>query len=496
MTAIPIHYIQRPRKPFRERFSPSARWMYWILPIIMIGSGLYLALPVPTCTLSAAYLQSGEYCYRARLTVTSLSTSALDDYPVRMPVQSKALVDGGFTKDGGWDLRPFNVSIQDTDIMAQSMTVNTQGWWIDVDAVASDGINSVNWSGWLYTGNPYIQRDQGISLLTADTVIVPDHADLDFTDDFQIDVTASKLVSTTQADVAWVDKYDAGNNSGYWFGYNNGTVVAKIGNGTSSENINVAWDGAQARFRMTYDNGASPKLKIEKYNSTTSSWDSVATGGVLGSVDANTETLKIGGGGYVGRIYEIILFDGVGTVNYARRAQWGFNPVEMIELTTSDPVYTGTILNMVDSANHSASYTFNRGQSLYSATMGPIMPIFASPAESVPEQFANVLGNPTQSNLFTTTELNTNMPFYTAFETSRVAMGIPSNAWWILVFGGASSFLAIAVYMATRRVEIAAVVPGAALLTASFMGLLAPWITMMYGIAALSVWMIGRWATE
>lgn len=467
------------------------------MPLLMIAVGIYNGAPIPGCPAWAdTYLQSGEYCYRARVTIGSTKTVALNDYPVRVQVPAQSLVQGGFTKDGGWDLRPFNVSIQDVGMSAQDMASNSAGWWVDIDAVASDGLNPVNWSGWLYTGNPYIQRDQGITMIGSptDSITVTDHSELDFTDNFQIEVSASVLTDQTQTGAYWVNKLDVPSFTGYSFGFDNGNVVAKVGNGSVINTVSGAWDGAHARFRMTYDNGAANKLVIEKFNPATEVWDSLATGGSITSVSTNSQNLTIGDS-FTGVIYQVAVFDGVGTINYWKRAEWGFNPLGMTETSSVNPTYTGTIADMINET-HTATYSFARDQTDFSYEVGPVMPIFTDPSQSVPERFASVLGDPTQTDLFTTSPTNVNMPFYSSLAPSIAAMGIPANAFWVMFFGGVSGLLAIAVYMATRRVEIAMVVPGAGLLAGSFMGLLAPWITMLYGIAALALWMIGRWATE
>ena len=419
-------------------------WLNWIVPLALIGVSLNNALPVPGCPLSAdSYLQSGEYCYRMRVTVSSTKTSQLTDYPVRINLNALSLVQGGFTKPEGWDLRPFNISLQDTAVTAQEMSETTSYWWLDIDAIASDGFTPVNWSGWLYTGNPYILRDQGVSLIGTDVISVPDHSDLDITDDLQIDVTASVLVATGQTNAGWVDKLDTTAKTGYWFGYDNGNVTAKVGDGSTIDTLSVAWDGAEARFRMTYDSGATNKLVIEKFNNSTSSWDSVATGGSNNSISTNALNMKIGSS-YTGAIYQVALLDNVGTASYAKVVEYGFNPQDMDETSAVNPLYGGTIKNLL-SSSHTATYSFNRDQSDFSFSVGPIMPIFSDPAESVPEQLSNVLGDPTQTNLFATSPTNVNMPFYTSLNSSAVAMGIPMNAFWILFFGGISGFLAIAV---------------------------------------------------
>lgn len=124
------------------------------------------------------------------------------------------------------------------------------------------------------------------------------------------------------------------------------------------------------------------------------------------------------------------------------------------------------------------------------------MPVYASPAESIPERFANVLNNPTEADLFTTGTTNTNMPFYGTLETARAGMGLPANAFWVIVFGGVFGMLGIAILRATRRPELAAIAPGVGLLTGSFMGLLAPWITILFALAAIGVWLISKWGSE
>lgn len=481
---------------FDSRREGPKRFKLWslpslILPVLLIMVSLYHALPlVPRCTVEGAHHQPGDYCYRMKITVSNTNITALSNYPVRLAIPSSDFKAQGFIDDNGWDIRGFTVSLNPVESVAQDLAATTAGWWVAVSAVASG-----SFSGWLYLGNPYIARDQGVNLAGLDLMTVPDHTDLEWTDDFDIIVRAKvESDKMTQTNAGWVDKYEPVSNTGYYFGFDNGTVVAKVGDGVTTDTISGAWDGVEANFRMRFDSGAGNKLEIFKYNTATSTWDSLASGGTIAAVSHNANDFLMGEG-FAGILREIKTYKDVGLVGYSKVQEYGFNPVDMAETSAVDPNYAGTIVNMMGSS-HDATYAWNRSQSGITYSLGPVMPISASPAETIPESLADVFNNPTADDLFTAGAVNVNMPFYSVLETARSDMGIGPDAWWTLIFGGIFGLLGVAVLMTTNRPEIAAIVPGAGLLIGAFNGLLAPWITVLYAMSAISIWLIGRWGQE
>ncbi len=467
-----------------------------IIPIILVLVSIYHALPVISgCSLEAAHHQAGDYCYRMKVTVSNTSGNPLSNYPVRLSIPANDFQAQGFIDANGWDLRGYTVSLNPVASEIQDLGATLAGWWLAVSTNSGTPSSPTSFSGWIYLGNPYIARDQGVNLAGSDTITVNDDPALEWTDDFDLVVKAKVAADKmTQVDAGWIDKYSSGTNSGYYLGFSNGNVIGKVGDGTTTDTVSAPWDGSEASFRLRFDSGAANKLELFKYNTNTSTWDSLATGGTITSVLHNANDF-IMGKDFTGILREVKTYKDVGLPGYAKIQEYGFNPVDMAETSASDPNYSGTIANMIGSS-HDAIYAWVRSQNGITYSLGPVMPIQASPAETIPESFASVFANPSNNNLFAAGTLNTNMPFYGVLENARTDMGIGGDAWWTLVFGGIFGLLGVAILVATNRPEIAAVAPGAGLLIGAFNGLLAPWITILYGMAAISIWLIGRWSQE
>ena len=481
---------------FKESSRPGRLVNFGVIILLVLVSIYNMAPGKPGCGLEADHHQPGDYCYRTKVTVSNLNTTPLSNYPVRLSLPSNDFTAQGFIGPNGWSIRTYNISLNPVEVVAQDLSSNTSPWWLAVTANASDGATPTTWSGWIYMGSPFVARDQAVNLAGSDLMTVPDDFALEWTDDFDLVATAAVSPTyMTQAEAGWVDKYTAGTNSGYWLGFDNGNVVGKVGDGTTTNTVSAAWDGLEATWRLRFDSGAANKLELFKWNTQTNAWDSAATGGTITSVLHNANDFLMGKD-FTGVLRNVKTYKDVGLPGYAKVQEYAFNPVDITETSASDPNYSGTIVNLVDSAAHPASFAWSRSQANISYTMGPVMPVYASPAESVPEQFATIFNNPTDSNLFAAGTLNSNMPFYGVFESARSDMGLPGDAFWTLVFGGTFGLLGIAILLATRRPEIAAVVPGVGLLFGAFNGLLAPWITLMYALAAGSIYLIGKWGQE
>ena len=473
----------------------SGIW-FLLLPLVMLTVGILQAFPSTGCKLEAYHHMAGDYCYRMKVTVSSLKTTALENYPALIKINSSDLVTQGFYETNGWSMRGYNSALGNVPLLLQDTNLNDASFWLSVNTTASNGTTPSTWNGWMYMGNPFVARDQGINFAGQDTVTVADDTALEWTDDFDIVVEAQVLSTVaTQTNAGWVDKYEPVSNTGYYLGFDNGNVVAKVGDSTTTDTITAAWDGAEAKFRMRFDSGAANRLVLSKWNTSTNVWDPIAQGGTISAVAHNANNLVMGQG-FTGILREVMAFYDVGLPTYTKYVQWSFNPLNIAESSAVDPNYSGTVDNVLNAAAHQGTYNFVRDQTGLSYTLGALMPVYASPAESIPERFANVLNNPAEADLFTTGTTNTNMPFYGTLETARAGMGLPANAFWVIVFGGVFGMLGIAILRATRRPELAAIAPGVGLLTGSFMGLLAPWITILFALAAIGVWLISKWGSE
>ena len=199
---------------FDSRRETPPRFKLWslpslIIPVLLLMVSLYYALPtVQRCSLEAAHHQPGDYCYRMKVTVSNTNSTPLSNYPVRLAIPSSDFKAQGFIDANGWDIRGYTVSLNPVATDAQDLSATTAGWWMAVSASSGSSSTPGSFSGWLYLGNPYIAREQGVNLAGADVMSVPDDNLLEWTDDFDI-VVRAKVASDkmTQTNAGWVDKY-------------------------------------------------------------------------------------------------------------------------------------------------------------------------------------------------------------------------------------------------------------------------------------------------
>jgi hypothetical protein len=506
-----VHYVERKKgrlQHLKDRGIGFYR-RFWILLLALAVIGVTAPQTLPfsgkcaeahTLTPEGTDLQVGEYCYRMKVTVTNADSVTYNDQPAPFTVNAESLVSQGFIRSRGWDLRPVTTaSLINMDMMAQSMTATSTTWWITVPTIsAQQGATPSTFSGWIYTGNEYVQRNQGVQLTPLDRMTTPDSTYLNLDDDWEIWASISMRQQDTVGTSVVMQKWDSVTDKGYSLYIDDGYIKGKIGDGSNIGEVSYAYlgDGIDiSHFKLRFVN---PDLTLFKKDSL-GAWNQVATQSTaLTSVGASTGTALQLGGQFRGKFYDAQVRRLYGTSTYYVLAQWGFDPVDMVQTQEGDGgngyVWQGTVANQRFSS-YVMTYVFERSGNV-KASVGAMALVFANPAENLPERFANVLGDPTSVNLFDTGAVNTRMPFYTTLENARADMGMPPDAWWLMIFGGIGGLIGLAIFQATRRVEMATVAPCATMLTASTMGLLAPYIPLLFGMGAVGVWLIGKWGTE
>ena len=506
-----VHYVERKKgrlQHLKERVYGFYR-RFWVLLLALVVVGVTAPQTMPfsgkcaeahTLTPQGTDLQVGEYCYRMKVTVTNADNVSYNDQPAPFTVNAESLPSQGFVRTRGWDLRPVTTaSLINMDMMAQSMTATSTTWWITVPTIsAQQGATPSTFSGWIYTGNEYVQRNQGVQLTPTDYMTTPDSTYLNLEDDWEVWASISMRQQDTAGTSVVVQKWDAVTDKGYSLYIDNGTIKGKIGDGSTTGVVSYDYTGDGidiSDFKLRFVN---PVLTLHKKDSN-GDWQQVASQTTsISSVGVTTGTAFQVGGQFRGKVYDVQIRRLYGTSSYYVLAQWGFDPVDMVQTQEGNSgnsyVWQGTVQNQRFDLNP-LTYIFDRSGNV-NASVGAIQLVFADPAENLPERFANVLGDPTSVNLFDTGAVNTRMPFYTTLENARTDMGMPPDAWWLMIFGGIGGLLGLAIFQATRRVEMATVAPCATMLTASTMGLLAPYIPLLFGMGAVGVWLIGKWGTE
>lgn len=488
-------------KRFRGRF--AREWNhYWLLVFaaVLLAASAPMLLPLAAKCAFAAELQVGEYCYRMKVTVSNNTETAYNNYPVKLTVPARSFATQGFVREAGWDLRPVAAaSLNELDLMAQDMNEESATWWLSMSYIpAKQGATPSVSSGWVYMGNAFVQRDQGVQFLTADYMTTPSTAGLQLTDDWEIRVSMSMLEGDTVGISQIIDKFESASSTGYRLFIDDGNLKGEVGDGSVTGLVSTPYTGADGKFALRFN---EPTLSILQRSDLDGGWYTLAssTTAISGDIAINDKIVYVGSS-WKGRLFDVEILKGVGAPGSTKPYQWGFNPVDMSQAGNVGDLWTGTAKNQVGAPGPSYSdlaYAFVRpNDAELTSALGPVQVIFTDPAESLGERFADVLGDPTAVNLFEKGPVNTNMPFYDVLETARMGMGMPTDAYWLMFFGGIGALIGLALFQGTRRPEIAAAAPCATMLTAASMGLLAPYVPLLFGLGAAGIWLIGKWGTE
>lgn len=479
-----------------NRLKGLVRFWRW-LPLVVL-TVVSVPLPIagtPACPAEAStdIVPIGDYCYRFKVRVTNGTGGTLAvDYPLAAEVNAGQLESQGFLDTYGWDLRPVSSGLAAVELTAQDLSSNPARWWFESPQALTDGSSMTMW---VYAGAAHAKRDQAFFLNGSESITVSDHADFDYTDDFEI-ITTVQTSDPTQ-DAWFATKYDAGSSQGYRFGVidDSGTsrFRAVIDNQTLDATLSPEWTGAEMKVRMQFN---APDLYVHEWNTTTEVWDQVATVDTgLGGVTATSEDMVFGSS-FTGLMREVEIRDGVGGGSYAPVARWGMHPTNITETSASDPSYEGTVQNELNIGTHDGTYSLSRSQASITVTVGPLALATAETSQTVTEQFKDLLGEPTSTDLFAEQTTLERMPFYSMLSSAQTASGLPDDAFWIMVVGGVTGLLAIVVYGFTKRFEIAAAVPTGGFVVGGLVGLFAPWVAAIFGFTALGIGLLARWGRD
>jgi len=434
-----------------------------------------------------------EFCYRTSVAVTRTASGNLTDYPIAVPMRGIAFEDQGLIRSYGWDFLPVdagNSEIQGLiqDIEAGSASSTT--WWLFGDVTG--GTATTNFQ--IYTGFADHQRDQGMGFDTQcgalsapcdDYVTVTDHADLDFTDDF--DLVVRVQTDTPDQDGDLIDKIGGGVSYSLTVSSTStGAIVFTVGTST----LEYLWDGALTTFRARFDNSNSTDMALYT-KATDDTWTLVASqNSPYESIGANSVDVRIGEG-FDGTIYTVELN---GAAGFGRTTMFEFAPTELTETqagtTANGYIYTGTVDDVAGS--HNGTYTFERDQDVFSnVTVAPTAFNFSDPALQVTPVPSDVFGALGGGDFAaTSTAFQSLGLFGDVLTTAAGSTSFTQSAFMFMFLTIVGGLLAIMFFMMSRSETVFAVVLVTVYGIGASVGMIDRWWAVLAGLTIFTLWLL------
>ena len=427
-----------------------------------------------------------EFCYRTAVAVTKSTSGNLTNYPIAVPMRGIAFEDQGLLRNYGWDFLPVdagNSEIQGLvqDIEADSASPTT--WWLIGDVTGSATTNYQ-----IYTGYGGHQRDQGMAFATQgggdDYVTVTDHADLDFTDDF--DLVVRVQTDTPDQDGDLIDKI--GSNVSYSLTLSStstGAIVFTVGTST----LEYLWGGSLTTFRARFDNSSSTDMALYT-KASDDTWTLVASqNSPYASIGANNVDVRIGEG-FAGTIFTVELN---GAAGFGRTTMFEFAPTELTETQEGTASNSWTYLGTADDVvgSHDGTYTLVRDQSILAVTVVPTAFTFSDPALQVTPVASDVFGALGGGDFAATSTAFQSLGLFGDVLTTAAGSTSFTNAAFMFMFltivGG---LLAIMFFMMSRSETVFAFVLVAVYGIGASVGMIDRWWAVLAGLTIFTLWLL------
>lgn len=421
-----------------------------------------------------------DFCYRLTLRVTNSSGATITDRPVVAPSTGGVNLSGyttvGYLREPElWDILPTTTGGTEIDVMLQDVTSSTaRVWMLASGAIANNASSSYYW----YMGNDEALRDQAFRMYGADQVTAADSASLDITDELVLEVTAAVPGGAAQnADLA--DKSAGATGYGLRTIDNAGALEVQ----GSIDGVTVTsgtWDGAKAVWRLTY---SDPDIVLLKDGV------SVGTATHAGGI-VNTAAALDMGTDLTGVIYGVELQAAGALVSY-----FGFNPTGLSETSATPPDYAGTVADYT--GTNDALYSMTRSMTGITVSIGSVALQFTDPILSINPRFNDVIGGVGDFDPFAAANesaTTSDVPFLAATATAISGTGLPAQAGWTMMLSILGIIAAAIVWRTSGNYFLAVIAAGIPLLLGNVLGVLAPAVSILFGIMALGIWASSKFA--
>lgn len=456
----------------RARVRELARTRALLVLVALAGAWAIIFSPgAPHCVPTANADAPTDWCYTMPITVTYTGSGTVTNQAVRVDINALGFINTGVMNESIWDLYPYTGSFdQETDATAQDLTLAPAGWWFQVPSISQNDTVIVT----TLFGRNDIQRDQGTIFTGNDSAAAPHSANFNITDDLSLTVELEMIDAVAQTSTL------AGHwsgNAGYELTLTNPLGIrGRVDASTCDVAWNAGWTDTNRNITMAF---ANPNLTISVDGVVQNTCN---TG--LGSIATTSTPFTMGNSLSDGIIREVRLL-AAGNV----RAHWGFNPSDMAETVSINP-YQGTVVD-ISGNGHTATYTFNRDQSDWSAIAGSVT--LVSAGGGVPQLSGlvtdligpRILGPIDLGSVATPTTGDWITTFLTPAASSFTG---PAPLVWSAIFGGMAMMLALGAWMIFKYVPLVLFVAGIPFLFAVVRGFLPPWYLLVWALLVVMGW--------
>ena len=468
----------------RRAMTPARRgWLNRLGVVALLGNSLVMFLLMwpllPACKVYAQQ-PTGDFCYSLQVGVTNSTGSTLTDAAVSFTVNAAEFDTSNYMKPAGNDVMALDSAGSDVPLFTQDLTSTTARWWLQVDSLASGATETFT----IFMGAQQAWRNNGIFLNGASGIRREHHTDFNITDNLRIDLIVE--TATTHGSVGWLLSHWRPSR-----GYRVGTIdisgTKYIRAQVDNETLDVAWNGTLETVRVEYQD---PTLTIDFYDDATEAFEQQGTLTTSsGAIGTHNEALEVGydsntGGYYTGVIRLVDLIDSINTTP-SLILRWGMHGPDVTESTAVDPTYMGTIQD--DGANnYDGTYTIMASQTNITANHGSVVNNFTDAALTVQTRlFADIMGTVADVDLTTASGASTSIPLVGRVQAFATDFGIGNEVIWMLTFTIISIMGAVTMLTILQSTPAALAVPGFLLTIGSVLGMLSPWVPMVYGLVAV-----------
>ena len=434
--------------------------------------------PLRGCVVYAASQPTKDFCYSMQVMVTNKGV-AVTDHVVFFTVDAAEFDNSNYIKPSGLDMRVIDRAGNDASMFAQDLTSNTSRWWLLVDSLAARTSETFT----VFMGGEIAWRNNGLPFNGASEITKSHEPAFNITDNLRIEVIAEAEASHSSAGVL-VNHWTA--NTGYRLGTIDISGSKYVRAQVDNETLDVAWDGAIETIRMEYQD---PTLEILFYDDSTEAFVSQGTLTTSsGAIGTNSEALDVGHDSsalyFTGTIRAVDVQNSIDTTP-VRVLRWGLHALQAAETSDADPTYIGTVQD--DTANnYDGTYTISSSGTFVKALAGVVANNFSDAALTVQSRlFADILGDFTDTDLTAPGGASASIPYVTRIQTFATEFGQGNEAIWMIVFTIASIIGAVTMLTLIQSTPLALAVPGFLLTLGGVMGMLSPWVPIVYGLVAV-----------
>jgi len=440
--------------------------------LMAVMSYLYVVPPSSACAQTALT----DFCYQFSFRVTNNTGSTITNQLIRVPVPVAALRAQNYIDAHGLGAR----EVSDTPLMLQDFAPpvpSTGYWWVLASTIENGATEQFS----VRLGTEKITRDNPFVMGGSDAVTKAHEAAMNQTDNVRITAIAESAIE--HGSPGWFLSHHDG-SSGYRLGTVKVGADTKIRAQIDDKTLDVDWTGDLTTVTMEFQN---PNLTIALDGIPTASLN---TG--LAAIGTNSESLTAGEG-YSGALNYVRLDKSITTTPEVLLL-WGFDAVTTVETDDTNP-FGGTTPD-ASASGWTGTYSIDSDQSGISVVTLPITDLFADPSISVGNRlFESFLGTPSATDFNATPwNLESTLPGSTDIKAIAAQAGVSNQAIWYMIASVLALFAMVIGGLLTRNALIALAVAAGVLVTFVILGVVSPWVPLLYSLVSVGFWGILRQA--